>query len=659
MTSSAHSKGIRFASLIAAVCVGVVAFSACTKKEITGDDWKNVPPTVRFVNIPPDSSSFSANPIIYWNGTDVDGRVVSYRYVVITKAEITASGLTPEQYIVNKVAVPDSRWTVLPVSLENPQASARVPLQADLSDPVRKVVQQYVFLQAKDDEGAYSQIVYRFYGRNAHFPETALTPFGLRPYINVQRQIRQEGFVFGGVTATWIGTDSLDFQGEQPAMQYEWRLYGPYNAAESLRVVSNFIGFVFRTTDHIYEIGDTLFDTTFDYSQFDIDSSVSPPETTVHVLDADTIRIDTANKLILGSFGTFDTTLRIDSILAPGPNTLNRLVESSYNPLTGQPWTDSVQGLFLDVFRNDPALAIPGADTTRIGTFIFWVRTRDDASVADPTPAFALFNVVEPRHERDLMVIDMSQAVRGRNVNAQSLGGEDIGCANYLPQFDTNKRVISEYVESWRSGSVGPNNQFLFDTGTFQPCGEDSMILPIGQRSPPNCSRPIYQPSRTAPDYVFARALPSGSPYFPTSRDMLKHKVVIFIKDNIIAPLVRGGSEEQELITNGVATGVNIWSMSRASFQETPFNTLQPYFGETSPQGLPGEYAFIFGIRGYFWQAWYGMAIERVRYGLDSGPPLRNEDFVGTYPLPDFVDTTLYPRLSLDTDLLRRRLRWE
>lgn len=77
-----------------------------------------------------------------------------------------------------------------------------------------------------------------------------------------------------------------------------------------------------------------------------------------------------------------------------------------------------------------------------------------------------------------------------------------------------------------------------------------------------------------------------------------------------------------------------------------------------NPQGLPFEYAFIFGINGAYWQAWYGMQITRPLL-TPPKPAVRNEDFVGTYPVPEFVDTLLFPRINVDPTLLRQRLRWE
>jgi len=646
--------GVGAAVAVVSFTIASVSFVGCEKK-ITGGAWVNTKPIVRMVNVPPDSSTFSTNPTIFWSGTDVDGRVIAYRYVVILASEIPGA-LDPVAYALNRTNVPDSRWTRLDVTLTNPQSNVTVRLQADLNDPVRSIVRQYFFLQAVDDDGAYSSVVWRIFGRNAHFPETRLFNLALDPYVNFLAPIlTPDGQSLGGVPVSWIGTDSLDYLGEQPALEYEWRLYGPFSEAESLRVISTFINKVFRTNEVVLKIGDTVFDTIYDFSLADtnIDSTVVPPETTitVHIADYDTIPVQLANDARLRPYGVFDTLLNLDSMAAAG--FANRISLSSFNDTTQEVWVNQTDKVLFDLFGNDNVTPGGPADTTRENTFIFWVRSRDDATVMDPTPGFVHFNSIEARNERDLMVIDFGTVSGSTNIN-----GQFMSCATPFRDpsgLDTNKHFMSNYVSRWAgSSSVGGNASFMFDTGTFQPCGEDSARLSGALP----CTHVSNRPAFSSPDMFFANAVAATGPFRPTLRDILKHKVVILYKDYLQSRLMT--DDAQKWLLNGALTGMGFWTMSRAAFQADPFNTFTPYMNEIGPQAIPGVYSFFFGIRGSWWEAWYGMGISRASPAIfpDSGPPVRNESFIGAVPVPGSISPSEFPELSVNSELLGRRLRW-
>ena len=113
-----HKRPNRFTALawlsvFAAVLltVSAVILSGCTDT-LKGDITANVPPTVYFVNIPPDSSSFSHNPEVYWFGTDPDGQIEYYRYLVCTFAEGGATAAAARDWA---DGMDDTSWTYIDI----------------------------------------------------------------------------------------------------------------------------------------------------------------------------------------------------------------------------------------------------------------------------------------------------------------------------------------------------------------------------------------------------------------------------------------------------------------------------------------------------------------------------------------------------------------
>ncbi|HSG99049.1 MAG TPA: hypothetical protein VLB27_03305, partial [candidate division Zixibacteria bacterium] len=358
----------------------------------------------------------------------------------------------------------------------------------------------------------------------------------------------------------------------------------------------------------------------------------------------------------------FDTIIVTDSLkaldVAIGLDTLteSRLVRSSFNPLTGDVWVRDRNTLFFSIFDEDP-LVVPGsdADTTRELTFLFWVRARDDAFVPDPTPSFGVFNAIEARHERDLLVIDMAKLASNFNINGIWTPCER-ALAKLAPGAVKAKNMYADFYDSWLAGTVGPDNNYGFDTGTFDPCGADSGFVPPG--SP--CNDPLNGPTGSSPDYLLGAGLPIGNPFVPTLRDILKHKVILIVKEHVQSALpMKAGSFGETWLLEGVLAGVNFWVMSRAPFQRFPFNSVEPYCYGVANQEVPLVYAQVFGLQGGCYQSWYGMTVQRgIDQKVDSTlpDPVRNEDFIGAVPAERFASQ--FPELKVDCNNLRDNLRW-
>ncbi|MBN4076201.1 hypothetical protein JYT16_00635 [Gemmatimonas aurantiaca] len=651
---------------LALLALASIMYTGCAKG-ITGDPYVNSLPLVRFVNVPPDSSTFSANPIVSWVGTDIDGRVEQFHYTVVKVGDVSPAATpgqpTPGEALAYAVGIPIEDWTILMVTLDDPANKDTVRMSADFTDPVNVIVRQFVFLRAIDDQGASSEIVYRTFGRNDHYPQTGLKPF-VSPYVSVS----QSRFGFGGVSAVWSGTDRIDFPSAELApLEFEWRLYGPFTQAESLMIIDSFTLSILVTSERTYNIGETLIDTVFDFTLADtiIDSSSTPFDTqvSVHIDRIFDIPVELANEVELEEAGgKFDVIVDIGIIDALyNIKDDDRLVESSYNPLTDERWVIDRSANFFDVFRNDNVALGSEADTTREMSFLFWVVARDDAFVPDPTPAFSMLTVILPKHERDLLIVDYAKISFTANIN----GLYNSPCAfkfltdNFEEGVDTAKVSFSRYVDKWKSGFVGGDNSFGFDTGTFVPCGDDFGAFPPGflEKTNTTCDAPDYYSWNSSPDYMLGAAFGNFRPWRPTLRDILKHKVVILYKEHVQSPLpVKSGTIGEIWLIEGVLSGINYWTMSRAVFIPVKFNqdTATSYF--VAKTAVPDVYSTIFGVLGGFWQGWYGMNVTRQADPLMARKPVRNEDFIGAVPIDEFASD--YPELSIDTSRLRTKLRW-
>ena len=183
--------------LLVALCSFALAamFSAGCAKKLEGNTYENEKPSVWFVNVPPEGARSSVNPIVNWYGQDRDGQIDFYRYVVVREDVIGDSLGKPSDW--NPVNEPlslseiqsfldnylgsmdDSTWTILPVTAEStdPHTSNIIPMTAQMDDPVRTFVPQLVFVQAFDDEGQGSDIVFRRFLRNDNPPATRIVGF--------------------------------------------------------------------------------------------------------------------------------------------------------------------------------------------------------------------------------------------------------------------------------------------------------------------------------------------------------------------------------------------------------------------------------------------------------------------------------------------------
>ncbi|MCP4631964.1 MAG: hypothetical protein GY855_03480, partial [candidate division Zixibacteria bacterium] len=441
---------------------------------------------------------------------------------------------------------------------------------ADISDPVRTYVTSYVFLLAVDNKGERSDIVYRSFAKNNHFPNTSVDVRGYRdPYINA---ISERQGILEGVTINFSGTDRIDYPRNPPPFEYRWKIFGPFT--DSLKKLLD-TGYVTETFVDLYgdfyQHGDTL-------------RYFSRLDTTYVIVGDDTtdILIDTVwnefpvNEMLGGNpYGYWQDAMlgidpKMDSMaldaddhaeLADLTILNDYVVDSSKN----SNWTYNTQISLYDLFEKENVS--PDGDTTRLLSFLVWCQTRDDAHVPDPVPDFRFITVIEPKFERDVVIIDAGSYSRESVFNWPVFPRDPWGIPvpnAAMDNFpDTSgpavRNVLGEFINAWDPGS--------FDATDLLP---DDTICP--DHTPVNCGGGFLHVTRkwrngTTQDYYPIRAIDSyaDSAYGSIAlREVLKHKIALIIKDNTASAI---GFETLEglSIVDGINSGMNAWIMARAA----------------------------------------------------------------------------------------------
>ncbi len=340
--------------LILLTAAAVLLMLSCTKgTKYDQDPPVNKIPKVEIVNIPPNNSHFTANPTLYWFGTDVDGFIVAYEYAVVPAALVAAAGVdtSKDSMIINYAAtvlktaregvdcVPESCWQRINVDPNTTPNRQTIHLFAD-ADP-QKYVAQYFYVRSVDNDSARSGIDFRLYSRANHPPDTEIrtVPDGTGTYDRPETTL-----TYRGIPLEWKGSDKIDYPSDnpEPTFDYYYQLFGPYQKT-----------------------------------------------------DLDMTPTDTVKNLYELNPATFDT-------LQPG-----KLITQSFDTLTGGVWIKTTTTQAYNLWRNEPR-----SDTTRSAWFVLKVTSRDDAFVPDPSPAYLPFYAIDPQLENDLLVYVASFATK-------------------------------------------------------------------------------------------------------------------------------------------------------------------------------------------------------------------------------------------------------
>lgn len=323
--SNGFSKGVLAAAvtLLAVACL----LSGCSKLDNKGTRPENSAPEMFLANVPIEESEWWRNPVIHWYATDEDGYVTKYRHAVVKAEDVP----DPMLFIKLSEANGYEGWTVVDVGAGETSTSGTIWLYAEQNCDTC-LVKDYFFIQAEDNFGAQSNVVYRYFNRGNHSPETFLE-VSMGPWVTGSCCERQ--FATLGIPIQWSGEDTLDYPGRQPDFYYSWEVYGPFTGEIK-----------FPGTDSV---------------------SIHP----------DTIGVD--------DWGQY-------------------IIETSWDKRTNSPWVMDESATMYNLFRDNPS-----AGKTVNGYFVFKVRTRDDAYVADTSDAIGTFMAIQPACERDVMVVDMTR----------------------------------------------------------------------------------------------------------------------------------------------------------------------------------------------------------------------------------------------------------
>jgi hypothetical protein len=230
----------------------------------------NVPPQVYLVNIPLEGASFSINPRVYWWGTDPDGRIVEYQYLVLPDSKMDAEGNIIDLGLIKKDAnglidslfvkaiekIPYTEWvdTLIAkylnevhhahrdslIAVVDTQTSVNVMMFAEMDTTI--YINQYFFVRGVDDKGAVSRIwkplakgghVFRRLSRNNHPPDTHIDTVNFAKS-GVHYCLPETTQTWKGLKIRWEGSDSSDYPAKQPDFYYKWELFGPFQDTNSV-----------------------------------------------------------------------------------------------------------------------------------------------------------------------------------------------------------------------------------------------------------------------------------------------------------------------------------------------------------------------------------------------------------------------------------------
>ncbi len=589
--------------LLLSVPLSLLFVSGCSS-DWQGEEAGNLAPIVGFINSPPESTNFSKNSVIYWWGSDPDGIIAYFRYHVATVTEIgdpTPSSAVLMAYI---QSVDDTSWTYIDVDVANSQPGTQeiIKLSANLDDPVNTFVMQYVFLQAVDEQGLGSEIDWRVFGRNDNPPQTILfnpPPFDL-PFVDAVGS----GGIITGVKLRWKGEDLIDFPQDPPPFEFEYRLYGPYNDSVFDLVSSQFFTTRYVTSDGILKkIGDTIItcDTTITLPTV-CDSTVSPPACSTSTDPDTTVTCDT---LIISAVtpttarGGLEDFFDIeDTLLFINNPIFNSVVFQSSNSIDGGPWVEKTADTIFNVFDTYKDTIDASRDSTIEMNFVFWIRCRDDAQVPDIVPAFKTVRVLNPRYEREVLIVDATEHLI---ITTWS---------NRWIRDDSARGFWYDVIKKWADSRGDPS--LYLDTSRTAQAGKHY--------------RDYLQTKRTRDTVSLAT--------------LLQHKLIILYNESAKHAVI----DEFVLpkIYKAIDAGVNVWLMMRAvessGDQATPFT-----IGTLGP-----NYARYFGVTLSIYSGW-------ACHAQGACPPqARIEDFIGaTARQPGWVDQVV------DTFRLRTLLNWD
>jgi hypothetical protein len=233
--------------------------------------------------------------------------------------------------------------------------------------------------------------------------------------------------------------------------------------------------------------------------------------------------------------------------------------------------------------------------------------------VPDPTPSFTYFPVINPRFERDILVIDFQ--ADDYNYRSSLLTYINISYPDLIDSgFMTRKDFWKHAIEQW-DPSID-----------FNPYGEYN-------------------------DYAHFSFYSGGLPL----EKLLKYKVYILVEDHPVFPA--NGFNNTDLkyadIFTGIDVGINAWVAGRSVLYAD--KSADDAYNMVDASSIFRTY---FGVDAVYYTQWLAFRKNIHPFYIDPEDPLdgvRMEDFVGAYS----IDQAKWPELDLDDSLLHARYFWD
>ncbi|MBI3872316.1 MAG: hypothetical protein HY304_04465 [candidate division Zixibacteria bacterium] len=538
-----------------------------------GGPGDNSPPEVFLVNIPPDGTEFSASPTVYWYGTDNDGRIVRYDYAVVLASTVDSVAVTlpgdlppVDKFIAFVLNDRYPRW----ISVYN--------------DTTHEKVKLFASPFASECDSTTTVID----------GDTVTIPVDC-----VSDTVPQYFFI--------RGIDDRGASSKVKYRSYKRRNHWPDTSVpEGFNVNGEYLSLPKLSDSYS---GVQLFWSGSDRLDF------RPPTTPELQFYA----------RVYGPFAFTGPHSRPTIADTLAPNGLPRAPawQSANRDTLQGVWVSDTTAIIFDLWHQADRNPDANEDSTvtRTGWFMMVVTARDDAFIADETPAAATFKVIYPRFERKVLLVDDTW------YGADSYGGPSCDPNSYSPKCNQDfllRMLKAVYPESdtlldfwWRSGTPAPYEPCTFDT-TRVRCGNSEDLSMLAQ-----------------------------------------HRLVIQISDDIQNPL-NATSENppvQATLMQYLQAGGMVWIIARNGLLVKTrmcdgCNPLLFDFCDPSKDQYDQLACQYFDMEGMWYPAWRHYAIPKNVPGLAS-VPASNDEFVGASLVTQ--GTGLPPVLEVDTTRVKNK----
>ena len=276
------------------------------------------------------------------------------------------------------------------------------------------------------------------------------------------------------------------------------------------------------------------------------------------------------------------------------------------------------------------------SDTSRTGLFVLVVSARDDAFVPDPSPDYVLFRAIDPKFERDVLLLshgiyNPNAALAVPTCTPQDVDAIHPDCVHAFWKRigDTINQVAPrgwDYDHDWAEVNEQNPTEITLPDGTLDTTACRLFLDPPGVHRP-NC-------------YM------NG----PTLDVLARHRLVIYNHEDMDVPISKGGIDQ--VLAQYLDIGGMLWLVDRSPFmlgtEVGGGSRVIDYSSDPDFRGRwPTQY---FDIEGLWFPAW------RNGLNIDATKVKSNDEFVGAYLEPGFSnlpDSVQIDKEHLDSSFVK------